>query len=111
MYCTVLYCTVLYCTVLYCTVLYCTVLYCTVLYCTVLYCRYPDPNEEFIRSKEFSYRLRKPRENQEVLAVKYADELAMLRALDVPADKTEADMLAMLDMADGDVQNAYQFLQ
>ena len=46
----------------------------------------------------------------EELAVKYANELAMLKGLDVPTDKTDADMLEMLDVAAGDVQNAYQLL-
>ena len=44
------------------------------------------------------------------LAVKYADQLATLKELGLPDDKTEADMLEMLDLAAGDVQNAYQFL-
>ena len=34
----------------------------------------------------------------------------MLKALGLPEDKTEADMLEMLDVATGDVQNAYQLL-
>ena len=73
--------------------------------------RYPDHNDEFIKAKEFNFRLRKPRESSTTeLAVKYANELEMLKALGLPEDKTEADMLEMLDVATGDVQNAYQLL-
>lgn len=73
--------------------------------------RYPEHNDEFINAKEFNYRLRKPRENSTVeLAIKYANELATLKELGLPNDKTEADMLEMLDLAAGDVQNAFLFL-
>ena len=73
--------------------------------------RYPDPTDEFIKAKDFNFRLRKPRESSTMeLAVKYADELATLKALGLPEDKTEADMLEMLNLTTGDVQNAYQLL-
>lgn len=73
--------------------------------------RYPEKSDEFIRAREFDMRLRKPREDSTAeLAAKYANELELLKGLDLPPEKTEADMLDMLDVAQGDVQNAYQFL-